>query len=295
MLDERRVEVTGDGLRAGGRVPRRRASRSIRAPTTHLALALRIGALCNDAKVDRTDGRDTVLGDPTEAALIVAAEKAGMDQAALERDYPAHRRGAVRQRRRSAWSPCTARREGGRWPIVKGSPGALLAASRAQVRPGRCRPLDAEDRRRVVETRTRSWPAAPCACSAWRIANCRRATARTTSARDLIFVGLVGMIDPLRDEAKAAIATCREAGIRTVMITGDQQADGRRDRAANSGSTATPHGPSAADRPRPRAGQAWTMRAGSGSWPRPPCSPASRPSTSCGSSRRCSSRDTSSP
>ena len=54
----------------------------------HLALALRIGALCNDATLDRADGRAAVLGDPTEGALLVAAAKAGLEQADLERDYP---------------------------------------------------------------------------------------------------------------------------------------------------------------------------------------------------------------
>ena len=53
-----------------------------------LAVALRIGLLCNDAKVERTDGHDTVLGDPTEAALIVVAEKAGMSLASLAPDFP---------------------------------------------------------------------------------------------------------------------------------------------------------------------------------------------------------------
>ena len=53
-----------------------------------LRLALRIGALCNDAKLEHSGDRITVLGDPTEAALIVAAEKAGLDRTAVERDFP---------------------------------------------------------------------------------------------------------------------------------------------------------------------------------------------------------------
>ena len=75
-------------LRAGGHVSGRRQAPSTRDTDEQLALALRIGMLCNDAKVERTDGHDTVLGDPTEAALIVVAEKAGMNQAALAAEFP---------------------------------------------------------------------------------------------------------------------------------------------------------------------------------------------------------------
>ena len=53
-----------------------------------LSLALRIGTLCNDARIDRTEGGASVLGDPTEAALLVVAEKAGMTHQSLHRDYP---------------------------------------------------------------------------------------------------------------------------------------------------------------------------------------------------------------
>ena len=85
-------------------------------------------------------------------------------------------------------------------------------------------------------------------------------------ARDLVFVGLVGMIDPLRDEAKAAIATCRQAGIRTVMITGDQQATAA-EIGRQLGLDRDAAGPAAADRARPGAGRPGRCRAGSGSPP----------------------------
>ena len=87
MLDQRRVEVTGAGYAPVGKFQDGDKTVDPRSDE-HLALALRIGMLCNDAKVERTDGHDTVLGDPTEAALIVAAEKAGMNQAALAIEFP---------------------------------------------------------------------------------------------------------------------------------------------------------------------------------------------------------------
>ena len=75
-LEQRRVDVTGAGYEPVGTF--QVADRPVDPRSDeHLGLALRIGALCNDAKVERTDDHETVLGDPTEAALIIAAEKAG--------------------------------------------------------------------------------------------------------------------------------------------------------------------------------------------------------------------------
>lgn len=79
MLDRRRIDVTGTGYDCQGTFQDgKKQIDSI--SDEHLLLALRIGMLCNDAKVERTNDGKTILGDPTEAALIVVAEKAGMNQ-----------------------------------------------------------------------------------------------------------------------------------------------------------------------------------------------------------------------
>lgn len=219
-LDRRRVEVTGTGYEPIG---------TFHDGTTpldadkdpHLALALRIGMLCNDAKVERSDGDHHVLGDPTEAALYVAAEKAGLNHAGLAADFPrlsevpfdsVHKRMVTVHR-----TP-----QGQTVAFVKGSPGTLLAASSGHFRMAGVTSLTPDDRRR--------WEAAnqQLAGEALRVLGLayrelEDGYAPSDLVRELTFVGLVGMRDPLRDEAKAAIATCRDAGIRTVMITGDQQ------------------------------------------------------------------------
>ncbi len=219
-LDQRRVDVTGTGYAPVGKFQDGDKPVDPRSDE-HLALALRIGMLCNDAKVERTDGRETVLGDPTEAALIVAAEKAGMNQAALAPDFS--RISEIPFDSVSKRMVTVHRTPQGRTlAFLKGSPGTLIAASSAQVRATGVTPLTADDRRRWEETNEKL------AGAALRILGLayrelQEGYNEGDLARDLIFVGLVGMSDPLRDEAKAAIATCREAGIRTVMITGDQQ------------------------------------------------------------------------
>ena len=219
-LDQRRVDVTGTGYAPVGRFQDGDKPVDPRSDE-HLALALRIGMLCNDAKVERTDGHDTVLGDPTEAALIVAAEKAGMNQADLAPDFP--RISEVPFDSASKRMVTVHRAPQGRtMAFLKGSPGTLIAACSGMVRATAVTPLTVDDRRRWEETNEKL---AGAALRVLGLAYRELPEGYTEDAfsKELTFVGLVGMSDPLRDEAKAAIATCREAGIRTVMITGDQQ------------------------------------------------------------------------
>lgn len=218
-LDQRRIDVTGTGYASKGTF--QDGGKPVDpCSDEHLALALRIGALCNDAKVERVDGCETVLGDPTEAALIVAAEKAGMNRSALVTDFP--RISEVPFESTSKRMVTVHRTPQGRMlAFIKGSPGTLIAASIAQVRASGVTPLTSDDRRCWEETNE------GLAGAALRVLGLAYRELpedyhEDDFSRDLIFVGLVCMSDPLRDEAKAAIATCREAGIRTVMITGDQ-------------------------------------------------------------------------
>ncbi len=218
VLPDVRIELTGSGYDAEGEFQR---NGKPFAPLNdeRLMLALRIGLLCNDAKVDRDDGAPVVLGDPTEAALVVAAEKAGLHADELQQQFP---RVSEVPFDSDAKRMVTVHRtaEGKTVAFVKGSPGALLTASVSQVsgaaldESARRKWLDmneslAKDALRVLGLAYRELP---------------ESYSDEDLHRELTFVGLVGMIDPLRDEAKAAIATCRAAGIRAVMITGDQEA-----------------------------------------------------------------------
>jgi Ca2+-transporting ATPase len=219
-LDQQRVDVTGTGYELEGQFCS--AGKPITpASDEHLSLALRIGVLCNDAKVERHDGRPNVLGDPTEAALIVAGEKAGLNHDELLNAFPRIDEvpfNSSNKRMVTVHRPL----KGGCVAFVKGSPGTLIAASSAQVCGDGVKALTSDDRERLEEANR------GLASGALRVLGLAyRELPEPYDAseldRDFVFVGLVGMSDPLREEAKEAIATCREAGIRTVMMTGDQQ------------------------------------------------------------------------
>ena len=218
---ERRVEITGSGYAASGEF-RVGGQRVDPGRDEHLALALRIGALCSDARIDRVDGHAAVLGDPTEAALIVAAAKAGLEQTALNRDQP--RIGEI-PFSSEAQRMVTIHRtpEGTTVAYVKGAPRVVLEASRRCFTVAGESPLTPEDRERVLAANGElAGSALRVLALAYRVLP--DGYDKREADRDLAFVGLIAMIDPLRDEAAAAIATCRQAGIRTMMITGDQPA-----------------------------------------------------------------------
>ncbi|MBI4998589.1 MAG: cation-transporting P-type ATPase [Rhodocyclales bacterium] len=176
------------------------------------------GVLCNDAAVSREDGRWQVAGDPTEGALLVAARKGKLDEATLRELFPRLDELPFDAGRQAM---ATLHDAGGEQNViyVKGAVERLLPACEDMLDThGRRWPLDAES----IEER-----AADLAADGLRVlALARKAHHGDTLAGEdvaagLTFVGLVGMIDPPRPRAIAAVRACHAAGIRVKMITGD--------------------------------------------------------------------------
>jgi Ca2+-transporting ATPase len=170
---------------------------------------LTIAALVNDASVEQLGDELRLHGDPTESALLVAAIKAGLDPIALSRQWP--------RRREIPFSPDTrlmatfnATPDGVLALLVKGAPGAILdRAALSEPERQRLRTRNdtlARQGRRVLAV-------------AW------RPEARDGDERieGLTILGFVALEDPLRPGVKESIARCRDAGIRTIMLTGDQR------------------------------------------------------------------------
>jgi Ca2+-transporting ATPase len=221
QLGDRRVEVTGAGYDLSGEF-QEAARRADPRADEHLALALRVGALCCDAALERTNNSATVLGDPTEGALLVAAAKAGLDKDGLEREYA---RVAEVPFSSESKRMVTVHRNpaGGLIAFIKGAPGTLTETSSTFFTSDGVGPMTADDRQKVM-ARNEELAGQAMRVLALAYKELPDGYQENDLVGDLVFVGLVGMIDPLREEAKAAIETCRQAGIRTVMITGDQQA-----------------------------------------------------------------------
>ncbi|WP_085318316.1 cation-translocating P-type ATPase [Derxia lacustris] len=181
------------------------------------------GVLCNDARLRREDERWCVVGDPTEAALLVLARKAGLDDAELRHAHPRRDELPFDSARQSMAT--LHRLEDAPQLLAKGALEKLLpACARQLAADGSAVPLDAAahdaiqlaaarmtgDGLRVLAFAQRAWPEADAA-----------PLADAALERDLVFLGLVGMIDPPRASARAAVAACHAAGIDVKMITGD--------------------------------------------------------------------------
>ncbi|MGH8094542.1 MAG: cation-translocating P-type ATPase [Chthoniobacterales bacterium] len=212
--------ITGSGYAPEGEfmVDSRRAEL---AKEPELALALKIGLLCNDSHLTAPDNKDEywrIVGDPTEGALIVAARKAGLgrdpeDVIANEIPFDSERK---------LMSVIVRHTDEQTAIYTKGAPEILLERCVFEQRPDEVVPLSPGRR---DELRQKSREMADRALRvlgfAWRAAD---ENFKTHVEHDLVFVALAGMIDPPREEARLAVAKCKSAGIRAVMITGDHPA-----------------------------------------------------------------------
>lgn len=184
-------------------------------PPAALKHVLRASALASDARIEEIDGRWDVKGDPTEGALIVAAAKAGFNKATIEVEAP--RVDEIPFTSESKRMTTLHQEPGGVMAYAKGAPETILASSTRYLAASGEAPLDAAARQVILETAQRM------ASDALRVIGvaAKSGATRETAERDMTFLGLIGMIDPPRAEAREAIRVCEEAGIKPVMITGD--------------------------------------------------------------------------
>lgn len=204
-----RTELTGSGyvpegeLKADGDDARGEAGRLLQA-----------AALVNNSELVEHDGKWTIHGDPTEAALVVAAHKAGLVQADLRTQFPRVAEVPFTSERKRMSTVHTA--AGGRALYAKGAAKNILDLCTAELAGAVDRPLSDARRTAILEANE--------ALAATALRTLGVATGHGDEERGLTFLGLIGMIDPARPEAAPAVAKARTAGIRPIMITGDHPA-----------------------------------------------------------------------
>ena len=207
-------EVSGAGYEPQGEFTR---EGSVAEPSEPLLDLLRAATLASDAHIglDPAAGRWHLKGDPTEGALLVAAAKAGLQKNTLDEQFPRVNEipftsETKRMTTLHAASNAVTAYSKGAPEIILDSCGTYRA-ERGEV------PLDAETRNAILTT------AQQMAGEALRVlaVAAKSNASRETAEQDMTFLGLVGMIDPPRPEAEAAVRKCAQAGFKVVMITGD--------------------------------------------------------------------------
>src|SRR5215218_6591037 len=223
-----RVTFGGSGYAPEGEVARDDGAPPDGALRLELERVLAAADLANNATVQEREGRWSVQGDPTEGALLVAARKAGLRVDDLDTRLP--RVGEVpfsSERKLMSTVHRDIERADRLVVFVKGAPDVLLARCTGELVGEETRPLTS-DRRREIERANEALAdeALRTLGVAIRILPGDGFTegddsVDATIEQDLVFAGLIGMIDPPRVEAKEAVARARSAGIRPIMITGD--------------------------------------------------------------------------
>jgi Ca2+-transporting ATPase len=216
-------KVTGTGYEPKGEFTRN--DKTVKpSDDPDLISTLMCGTLCNGANLITEGGQNKITGDPTEAAILTCAAKAGIWKAEAEKKHVYvdeipfdSDRKLMTVLRRTDGSKISA--------FVKGAPDVLLARCTAIEENGRSRPLSAKDKDLILRTNAELADQAMrvLALASRDIAQKPDNITPESIETGLTFLGLVAMIDPPRQEAREAIAKCKTAGIRAVMITGDHK------------------------------------------------------------------------
>lgn len=220
------VSLTGTGYAPRGEVRKDGGGAIDGAQRVEFVRALIIADRANNAVLQERDGRWIVQGDPTEGALITAAMKAGLQNEVLDARF--ERVGEVpfsSERKLMSTVHTDAERQERLLALTKGAPDVLLARCSEELVGEETRPLTTERRAEILkkneELAGEALRTLGVAFRSFPRDAFKNAEVGEGVEQELVFLGLIGMIDPPRAEAKDAVARAKAAGIRPMMITGD--------------------------------------------------------------------------
>jgi Ca2+-transporting ATPase len=219
FINDKAIKVTGIGYEPEGEFEFE--GKKILADQD-LKTLLKVASLCNDAKIEKEQQKWVIKGDPTEGALIVAAAKAGVWKEELEKQEP-----RVAEIPFSSERKCmtTVHLAGNRHiAYMKGAPEVVVDKCTHILLDGKVQKLDEETRIKLLKvTEAMALQALRNLGFAYRELPHDVDEFDEQIEKNFVFVGIMGMIDPPRQEVKDAIFMCKNAGIRVVMITGDHK------------------------------------------------------------------------
>jgi P-type Ca2+ transporter type 2C len=216
------VHISGEGIQREGSFQTDEDQEISLSANDNLRRALEIGVLCNNAALSPDEADEEVVGDPVEVALLIAGAKAGISRDNLLETEPEEREVAFDS---DVKMMATFHSVDGEYRVaVKGAPEATLAASSMQYTENGAVEFSADDREKWL---ARNEQMAQAGLRVLAVAEKYTANAEADPYESLTFVGLVGLLDPPRQDVRKAITVCQRAGIRVVMVTGDQAATAR--------------------------------------------------------------------
>jgi P-type Ca2+ transporter type 2C len=211
------IKVTGKGYIPEGKFIKN--DKELKAK--NIELLLKIGALCNDSRL-KNNKRWEIFGDPTEGALVVSAEKAGLNKIELEKQFPRVDEIPFDSNRKCMTSIHKINKE--KIAYVKGAPDVILKKCKCIYIDGEVKKLTENAKKEILNiNQDMTNKALRVLGFAYKKLDGKYKATPEYIEKDLVFVGLQAMIDPPREEVKEAIEKCKNAGIKTVLITGDHK------------------------------------------------------------------------
>lgn len=235
-VNEQILKVTGAGYSPEGEFFK--GNEKITADSPYLQTLLLGAVLCNDAGFFKENEKWEIKGDPTEAALVVAAAKAGLHKADLDQKYPRLGEIPFSSERKRMTTISKLEADSGSFPLKglvafsKGAPEVILSSCTKIFLDGEIRSLSPEMKQLIAgKVREMADQALRVMALSFRPLDDEFSIEKTSFEalpseeieENMVFSGLMGMRDPPREEVKVAIQKCEDAGIKTVMITGDHK------------------------------------------------------------------------
>ncbi|MFH1391701.1 MAG: cation-translocating P-type ATPase [Candidatus Diapherotrites archaeon] len=211
------IDVTGAGYEPRGEFSINGKKIDPKSDKT-ITTMLRAGALCNNAFLEKKGGKWEIIGDPTEAALVVLAAKAEEWKDDLEKKNQRLEEIIFTSERKMM--SCVHKTGNERMVFSKGGPEEILEKCTFIQKNGKTEKLSKEETEKILKI-NETFASNALRVLGFAYKKNQLPFTQKNIEKDLVFLGLAAMIDPPREEVKQAIETCKTAGIKTVMITGD--------------------------------------------------------------------------